>query len=232
MMRVRHIRHLPLLVLLLSAGTAGATSLTRADAMAMAEQFTTHRWRATEKNLLHGRDAAGIEVHTPDRTGGHGHPAPECWLSNEENTGVAYKWGGFDSLKSFDAGVKTGKAAGDVYTAEKRRLGSKAVSSTSVGIDCSGFISRCWKLPRKYGTATLPSISRPLKSPAELLPADIMNQPGGHVLLFARWINPSRTKALFYEAAPFSKVRAKEYTVADLEASGFQPLRFRDIRDS
>ncbi|CAN5730078.1 hypothetical protein BH20VER1_BH20VER1_16530 [soil metagenome] len=232
MNRVINFARLPLLVLLLSAATATAKPLTRADALAIAEEFATYRWRATEKNLLHGRDATGVEVHTPDRAGGHGNPAAECWQPEQENIGVAYKWGGFDSLQSFHAGVRAGKAAGDVYSAEKRRLGSKAVSSTSVGIDCSGFIARCWKLPRKYGTATLPSISRKLRSPSELQPADIMNQPGGHVLLFARWTDAAKTKALFYEAAPWSKVRAKEYTIADLQSSGFAPLRFRDIRDA
>ena len=59
-----------------------------------------------------------------------------------------------------------------------------------------------------------------------------MNQPGGHVLIFARWLNTAKTSALFYEAAPFSKVRAKEYDLAELQTSGFRPLRFRDIRDS
>ena len=58
-----------------------------------------------------------------------------------------------------------------------------------------------------------------------------MNQPGGHVLLFARWTDAAKTQALFYEAAPFSKVRTMEYNIADLQTSGFRPLRFRKIRD-
>ena len=227
-------RHLTTLltVLVVALAQAAAAPLTRDEALAVAEEFRTHRWRPTAKNLLHGLDASGIIVHTPDRAGGRGAPETECWEPERENTGVAYKWGGFDSTKSFDAGLRAGKAAGDVYTSEKRRRGSAAVSSRAVGIDCSGFISRCWKLPHKYGTATLPSISRALASPAELLPGDIMNQPGGHVLLFARWTNSTKTTALFYEAAPFSKVRAMDYNIAELQSSGFRPLRYRDIRDS
>ena len=172
-----------------------------------------------------------MDVQTPDRSAGVGSPADELWILDGQNIGMAYKWGGFDSLASFDAGVRAGKAAGDVYTAEKRRRGGAAVSSAAVGVDCSGFVSRCWKLSEKHSTDSLASISRKLSATAELLPADIMNQEGGHVLLFARWLDESKTRALFYEAAPFSKVRAKECELTELVASGFIPRRFNKIRD-
>ena len=40
----------------------------------------------------------------------------------------SYKWGGLDTPESFDAGIRAGKAAGDVYTCEKRRLDGDGVS--------------------------------------------------------------------------------------------------------
>lgn len=230
-------KHAAIALLLFSLGaTIGATrtsgdTLTRTEALAIAEAFRSHRWEAGVKNVLHGVDPGGIEVHTPDRNGGRALPENESWLLDRPNVGVAYKWGGFDTLASFDAGIRAGKAAGDVYTAEKRRRAEATVSGAAVGIDCSGFISRCWKLPRKYGTSTLGSICIKLTSPSELKAADIMNQAGGHVLLFGRWLDPEKKRALFFEAAPFSKVRAAEYEIAQLESSGFQPLRSRAFRD-
>jgi len=140
-----------------------AQAVTRTEALAIAEKFRSHHWKPTAKNLFHGRDAAGIEVHTPNRNGGHGRPDAECWEPDRENTGVAYKWGGFDTPEKFTAGILAGKAAGDVYTSEKRKRGGAAV-----GIDCSGFISCCWKLTQKYGTSTLPphrSPRRPTYAP-------------------------------------------------------------------
>ncbi len=208
-----------------------AQPLTRADALAVAESFLSHRWQPTMKNLRHGEDEDGVDVQTPDRASAVGSPMEELWLVDQTNVGMAYKWGGFDSLATFDAGVRAGKAAGDVYTQDKRRQGGAAVSSSAVGVDCSGFVSRCWKLRSKRSTDSLTGISRKLASSSELRPADIMNQTGGHVLLFARWIDESKTRALFYEAAPFSKVRSKEYAVAELESSGFSPRRFRQIRE-
>jgi hypothetical protein len=150
---------------------------------------------------------------------------------NAENTGVAYKWGGFDTPQTFDTGIRAGKAAGDVYTAEKRRKGGAAVSGDAVGIDCSGFISRCWKLPKKYSTESLASISLKLASPATLEPADIMDQPGGHVILFVKWLDADKSRALFYESSPFSKTLASERVIAELTSAGYQPMRYRQIHD-
>lgn len=208
-----------------------AQTLTRAEALKIAETYIHHQWQSTGKNLHHGPDSSGVQVHTPDRAGHRGSPDEACWEVGATNSGVAYKWGGFDTPESFDKGVRAGKAAGDVYTQDKRRLGGNAVSGDAVGIDCSGFISRCWKLPRKYDTSTLAEVSLKLSSPAQLQPADIMNTEGGHVILFVKWLDDARSRALFYEAAPFSKTLGSERDIPTLVASGYTPLRYRKIRD-
>jgi hypothetical protein len=224
------------LILLCAAGLAyaplaQAQSVTRAEALRTAESFIQHRWQASSKNVLHGKDARGIEVHTPDRGGGRGAPRQECWQVGAENRGVAYKWGGADTPATFDAGIRAGKAAGDVYTLEKRHRGGNAVSGAAVGVDCSGFICRCWKLQKRYSTNSLAEICQKLPSPAALEPADIMNQSGGHVLLFVKWLDGDKKRALFYEAAPFSKTLASERKVSDMIAAGFVPMRYRKIKD-
>ncbi len=203
---------------------------TRAEAVAIGESYLQHRWEPGPKSVRHGRDAKGIEVHTPDRPGGRADPPSDGWTPGEANRGMPYKWGGFDTLERFDAGIRAGKTAGDVYTLEKRRLGGAAVSAEAVGIDCSGFVSRCWKLTDKHSTSMLFGISQRLASATDLLPADVMNTGGGHVLLFVRWLDAAKTRALFYEAAPFSKTRATERPIAELTAAGYIPLRYRAIR--
>jgi len=210
--------------------TANAQTITRTEALRIAETYIQHRWQASPRNLLHGKDRNGIEVHTPDRDGGRGSPLDECWRLDADNTGVAYKWGGDDTPASFSAGIRAGKAAGDVYTSRKRQLDDAAVSDLAVGIDCSGFICRCWKTPKRYSTSSLAQVCRKLSSPAMLEPADIMNQSRGHVLMFVKWLNDEKTRALFYEAAPFSKTRATERDVNELVADGFVPMRYRHIK--
>jgi hypothetical protein len=216
-------------ILLVTGCLAHAAPLTRDEVLAIAKSYAEHRWTASPRNVLHGFDAEKVAVETPDQ--GTGRNDPNLWTVDTDNVGIPYQWGGFDSVASFDAGVSSGKAAGDLYTPEKRRLADRAVSAHAVGVDCSGFISRCWKLPQKYGTATLASISKELSSPSALQPGDIMNAAGGHVILFAKWLDDAKTRALFYEAQPYSKVMANEYAIAELTAEGFRPLRYRQIRD-
>jgi hypothetical protein len=228
--RVRQSLLLLCLAGLAQAQAAHAQSITRAEALQIGESFIQHRWQSSSKNLFHGKDADGIEVHTPDRNGGHGTPLEDCWRVEAENLGVAYKWGGSDTPASFDAGIRAGKAAGDVYTAEKRRHGGAAVSGAAVGIDCSGFICRCWKLGKRYSTSSLELICQKLPAATALEPADIMNQSGGHVVMFVKWLDSDKKRALFYESAPFSKTLASERNVNEMIAQGYQPLRYRQIR--
>jgi hypothetical protein len=219
------------LVALSQGGAASVQSITRAEALRIAGTYVQHRWQASPNNVRHGKDKKGIEVHTPDRDGGHGTPLSECWLIDAENLGVAYKWGGTDTVASFDAGIKAGKAAGDVYTLEKRRLDDAAVSDDAVGVDCSGFICRCWKTPKRYSTRSLEQICQRLPSVSALRPADIMNEPGGHVLLFVKWLDEEKKRARFYEAAPFSKTMTSDRDVNEMAADGFLPMRYRRIHD-
>src|SRR4051812_31583631 len=121
-------RLLSLLILLALGHSACAQTVSRTEALRIAELYVQHRWQASERNLFHGKDVRGIEVHTPDLRGGRCGPAEDCWRVNGQNVGVAYKWGGNDTPETFDAGIRAGKAAGDVYTPAKRRMDDAAVS--------------------------------------------------------------------------------------------------------
>ncbi len=221
---------LSVLLCLASPSGVRGESITRAEVLEIARSFAELRWEGTAANARRGRDARGVLICTPSADDGAAGP-PGHWVAGQANVGMPYKWGGFDSLASFAKGVKAGLAAGDLYNAEKRRLADAAVSSEAVGVDCSGFISRCWKLPKKHGTSNLPELCVRLRSPTELKPGDIMNYAGGHVLLFAGWVGGAKDLARFYEAEPYSKVRAGEYSASQLAANDFLPWRYRRIRD-
>ena len=58
-----------------------------------------------------------------------------------------------------------------------------------------------------------------------------MNVAEGHVMMFARWLDGARTRALFYESNPFCKTRAIERDIASMLGDGYVPLRYRGITD-
>ncbi len=205
----------------------------RSEVIAMAEQYVHYKWKPSAANVFHGQDAEGIFVETPDRTFARPGIRPGWWVPDQVNEGVPYMWGGFSTLSDFKKGLRHGMYAGDVYTDEKRRLNDAAVSKHAVGIDCSGLVSRCWKLDRPYSTKELPSLCIALGSYSELKPGDILNAPDKHVLIFRGFLDEQKQRLLAYEAGspPTWKVLLNGIPINLLLPEGFQPLRYRKIRD-
>lgn len=214
-------------------GDPGAPSqVTPAESMAIARRIATHPWRPFAGNILHGRDKAGILVHTPDI--GHEPQGPRMgwWVPGEVNEGIPYKWGGYDGPEAFDAAIAGGHAAGDVSSPAKRAADNAAVSKHAAGLDCSGFVSKCLKLPAAHDTAMLPSVCEKLVRGSELRPGDLLNIPRRHVLLCAGWANPEKTWIHYYETGggpQYWKPALKQAPLDKLLALGYQPLRYRGM---
>lgn len=214
-------------------GDASAPSqVAPSEALAIARQLASHAWQPFAANILHGSDRAGVLVHSADA--GHTDPSGRrgFWLPGEVNTGIPYKWGGFDDPTSFNAAVARGLAAGDISSPEKRRLGNAAVSAQAAGLDCSGFVSRCLKLPSVHDTTQLPAVCTVLPGPQDLRPGDILNIPRRHVLLFAGWVNAERSWIYFYETGgqpDYWRPGLKQAPLAAIMALGYQALRYRGM---
>ncbi len=187
---------------LLSGGlfSCAPSGITPEKSIETAYRYTQVEWMPEQRHIRHGNDAAGILVHTPDRTLLYHDERGGWWLPGRLAKSVPYKWGGFDTPESFLKGIKEGKKAGDVASKWKRQHGDAVVSSGSVGIDCSGFVSRCWGLSRPYSTKELPQICDRLDSWDELKMGDILLNDR-HVLLFEKWSNDG-TEIIGYEAGP------------------------------
>lgn len=206
-----------------------SASVTRAQMLAMAERYVQHVWKAGPQHVFHGIDPDGIRVDTPDLDYVDESQDRGWWSTATTNVGIPYKWGGFDLPEEFDQGLSRGLYAGDCYSAEKRRLLDDAVSKHCVGIDCSGFISRCWGLDRSYSTRELPGLCDPISDFALLKPGDIFNRHNAHVRLFAGWADEKNLVAITFEAGP--KVRRAEYSLATLTAEGYSAWRLKSLRD-
>ncbi len=215
-----------LTILLLSC----APKPTPGKAIGIAYRYTQVEWVAEARHIRHGKDSSGIPVHTPDTTLIHHGERGGWWKTGAPMKSVPYKWGGFDTPESFLRGLQQGKKAGDVATKFKREHGDSVVSGESVGIDCSGFVSRCWLLREHCSTRELPGICTRLASWDELETGDILLKDG-HVILFEKW-NADRTEIIGYEAGPkpFWRVNSCGILKTRLAAEGYHPWRYRGMR--
>jgi cell wall-associated NlpC family hydrolase len=141
------------------------TAGSRAKALRIAENYVYHKYNCTSSNLAPDNVTApdGDIVRTPAR------------LIVGANARVPYKWGGFNTLDQFNDGLSNGLYAGDINTA--------GVSSSAVGVDCSGYVSRCWQLSYHASTSYMPNITGLYNNWSELKPGDAVHKVG-HVRLY------------------------------------------------
>jgi len=191
----------------------------REEILAIAESYAQHEWWASDANRLHGPDGDGIHVDTPD----DGHRDDGWHGDGRLNVGVPYKWGGFSTLAQFDRAVAAGSPAGQLT--DGVNLDASAVA---VGVDCSGFVARCWQLPVKQSTRSLARLCYELPDYASLLAGDLINKFDAHAMVFKEFADEGHTRVRVIEAA-FPKVKETVYTVSQLEGAGFLTYRYKPL---
>ncbi|MGE5399286.1 MAG: T9SS type A sorting domain-containing protein, partial [Ignavibacteriales bacterium] len=144
---------------------SGIQAVSRSAALRLAESYVLYKYQCRQNNLapsnVTGPD--GDLVRTPS------------WLIIGMNAKVPYMWGGFSTLSDFSNGLMNGRYSGDINTA--------GVSGYAVGVDCSGFVSRCWSLGYHCSTSGMPNITTQYSSWDEMKPGDAVLK-NGHVRMF------------------------------------------------
>lgn len=194
------------------------------DSIRIAKSYAELEWLPEARHIRHGKDSNGILVQTPDTTLRTTEVGKGYWAPGEPAIGMPYKWGGFDTPKSFLKGLAAGKKAGDIATAEKIAFNDDVISHESVGVDCSGFLSRCWKLSKHVSTPDLPDLCDRIEW-HEVRMGDMLLRKG-HVLLVHFKIGDT---FVVYESAsiPSWKVRRRVVTLEELKHSTYLPWRYR-----
>jgi len=175
-------------------------TVTRSEALATGDTYVQHEWTARAENITNGQiqDPDGNLLLTP------------TWVQVGTNYKIPYKWGGFNTLAGYDSGLLNDKSAGDAATAD--------VSQYAVGVDCSGFVSRCWNLATHYSTwmmvNTAPLITQPYGTWGELLPGDAIHKVG-HVRLFVQH-NANGTKLCVESTSNGWRVDYHTYSLSQL----------------
>lgn len=210
-----------------------APSVTRRETLEIASSYADHRWKPSETNIHHGKDQLGIPVDTPDVAFQPTKGIFGWWRSGAWNTGMPYKWGGFDTPQDFDRNIAQGRWAGDVFTTQKRALNDSAISRFATGVDCSGFISRCWRLSAPISTYQIHTRCTQLPDFESLRPGDVVNKEMVHVALFVGFNGANHQNITVYDVGcpPNWKVVRHLLSLAYLRQAGFKAWRYRGIRD-
>lgn len=142
------------------------TTITRSQIMSTASSYHTQQWWCNSYNY-NGTYAAAPWTRPRYINQGYG----------KYYTYVPYCWGGFSSLSQFSSQLTNNYAAGNISC-------SGSYKANTTGVDCSGYVSRCWGLTSKQSTYGLmsTSISTSINF-SSLLQGDILCN-GSHVMLF------------------------------------------------
>ncbi len=180
-----------------------ANSIDRDTVMQIAKSYADHKWTCTSANTK----ASCSSSYTSDYTPG-------------TYTGVPYDWGGYKTLAEFDSEIKQGYGAGS--------HSKDGVLWCTTGVDCSGYVSKCWQ-EKRYTTSNISEISYVIDKNS-VKKGDIFNKAGSHVVLFSHF--DSGGKPIFYEASgSASKVRLNT-TGGWSFLSGYTARRYKNITES
>ncbi|MBN8702275.1 MAG: T9SS type A sorting domain-containing protein [Bacteroidetes bacterium] len=207
----------------------GASCVTRTQTESNALNYLNMKWIPSSTNVKNSCTYNGS---------GEYYRTPNWVVANTTLTSIPYKWGGFTHWLNWKNYIALGRKAGNHFTGINGICSGSPDASSSdgliIGLDCSGFVSRCWELSYKQSTSGLPSIAASLGAAStttgfgSLRKGDIVNDAGSHVRM-AIDDTPSGA-GLFIEAAngTASKVFQKTYSPSDLV--GYTSRRFNDIQ--
>ncbi|MBI5535703.1 MAG: hypothetical protein HY898_23430 [Deltaproteobacteria bacterium] len=192
-------RSIALVATLTLSGQAGA--ITRDEVITSAKAFVYHPWRCETQNLTASCSSTYKSEYVPG-----------------DYLGLPYDWGGYMTLFQFDQQIAAGYGAGSPYNGD--------VLDCTAGVDCSGFVSQC--LFDTYNTTSdIPSVTTAINQSA-LLPGDILNKAGYHVVLFSHLLG-SGEPYLYESSPPNARVNA---TGGWSYVSGYSPRTLPGIQGS
>lgn len=184
-----------------------ASSITRSQIMSNAASYhSSFSWTCTSTNL-----SAMTNWTKPRYIGSAG-----------TYTCMPYCWGGFSNRSQFTTGLSNGGRVGNINTSTGSHV------SNTYGLDCSGYVSRCWGLAEKYGTWTLSEVSYEIAF-SSLKQGDALNDPGSHVMLFDE-INSSGNYVL-YESTTLNSYDKVAHTIRGTSSveNNYTPIRFNNV---
>jgi cell wall-associated NlpC family hydrolase len=208
------------------ARSAPAAPISRADVAKCAEEFRDLQWTVTPGSYQH----PGVADDCSPQSRYWRRPHYINGKSGQQVKGVPYCWGCSDSIAEFLEHVKTGaRLAGQSCTC---RDGHYCVRKDATGVDCSGFVSQCWKSAHKT-TSSMSDISDRIDK-TKLKQGDAFNKAGSHIRLFMNIVETDtgpryRVIEAANDLGRTGRVIEATYTASEL--SSYAAIRYKKIVD-
>jgi hypothetical protein len=198
--------------------------ITSDQVIANSNTYINHSWTASASNIWN-KSCGGKTVKTP------------FWVKVGKNDFFPYCWGGNNNLSEFDSYLLNGKSAGDSNT--ETTYGAEP--GCAVGVDCSGFVSRCYGLSTHYATVNLNtnSLFGHHNSMNNLRVGDFINKPGKHTRLVTK-INSNGTINVIEAGSGIENIGGQglwrvftwSYSTDALTANGYKPQYYTKMTTS
>lgn len=181
------------------------TNATRQSILAKAEEMINFSWKSTKSfNTWNGSKVNGSTQ----------------FKANTNYTGMPYT--------QKNPQMKTSTEFKNAIKSETGSLSTTVDGKTApkYGMDCSGFASAAWGIGRQT-TRTLPNVSTQIKYD-NLLPGDILNKAGVHVVIFGGWADTAKTKMVILEETP-PKAKKSVAARSKYEGNGYLARRWNQL---
>lgn len=114
--------------------TSKASTITRSKIMSNAKSFhTSFTWTCSAKNIADMKN----------------YKKPRYIDKSGEYSCMPYCWGGSSTISKFKDGLAAGGRAGNIYTKTSGHV------ANTYGLDCSGYVTKCWGMSGHKGTGEL-----------------------------------------------------------------------------
>lgn len=134
---------------------------------------------------------------------------------------MPYCWGGFSSISQYNTGMSGTGRVGNINTSTSGHV------SNTYGLDCSGYVSRCWGTSTKYGTSTIMNVAKKINA-SELMQGDALNYSGSHIVLFEKY--DGYGAYVLYEATTMNSYDRVSHTTRSISSMGnYVPIRYNGI---
>lgn len=134
---------------------------------------------------------------------------------------MPYCWGGFSSISQYNTGMSGTGRVGNINTSTTSHV------SNTYGLDCSGYVSRCWGTSTKYGTSTIMNVAKKINA-RDLLQGDALNHSGSHIVLFEKY--DGYGAYVLYESTKLNSYDRVSHTTRSISSMGkYVPIRYNGV---